>query len=269
MQAEWGESHKTRCVRGKIDRVPRTCIFCDNRANTLEHVFPDWINKLILSTDFEGVSFTLENSEIVGRRRHRAAKAASLTARMVCSECNHGWMADLEGRASRVLAQMMIGQKSTLDHKQQLLAAQWAVKTAMVAEATQRQPNSFSQEDRELVRGPQGRPPLRARVSIAAYSLDEPNATRYTRGLGRVEHKGQPFMDLYVHTIQVLQLVFSIRGTDTFPATANQSLSEIVQPRYFEIPIFPPVERCIWPPAHTMDNDTLMEYSGANNLDPG
>ena len=80
------------------------------------------------------------------------------------------------------------------------------------------QPNSFSQEDRELVRGPQGRPPLRAKVSIAAYSLDEPNATRYTRGLGRVEHKGQPFMDLYVHT---------------------------------------------------MDNDTLMEYNGANNLDPG
>lgn len=110
--------------------------------------------------------------------------------------------------------------------------------------------------------------PVRARVSIAAYSLDEPNATRYTRGLGRVEHKGQPFMDLYVHTIQVLQLVFSIRGTDTFPATANQSPSEIAQPRYFEIPIFPPVETCIWPPAHTMDNDTLMEYSGANNLDP-
>jgi hypothetical protein len=36
-----------------------------------------------------------------------------------------------------------------------------------------------------------------------------------------------------------------------------------------EIPIFPPVEKCIWPPAHTMDNDAFMEYSGANNLDPG
>jgi len=76
-------------------------------------------------------------------------------------------------------------------------------------------------------------------------------------------------MDLYVHTIQVLHLVCSVRGTDTFPATANQSLSQIAQPRQFEIPIFPPVESCTWPPPRTMNDDTLMEYSGANNLDPG
>jgi hypothetical protein len=88
-------------------------------------------------------------------------------------------------------------------------------------------------------------------------------------GVLALTSKGPAVDVLYVHTIQVLQLVFSIRGTDTFPATANQSLSDIAQPRYFEIPIFPPVERCVWPPVHTMDNDTLMEYSGANNLDPG
>jgi hypothetical protein len=155
-----------------------------------------------------------------------------------------------------------------LDQPQQLLAAAWAVKTAMVGETIMYREAKFSQDERGLVRTQQ-HPPLRARVSIAAYSLEQPVATRYTRGLGGVNRNGTSLMDLYVHTIQIAHLVLSIRGTTTLPATDNRSLENIAEPRHFEIPIFPPVETCRWPPRFVMDEQTFMEYTGANNLIPG
>ena len=78
-----------------------------------------------------------------------------------------------------------------------------------------------------------------------------------------------PFMDIYTHTIQVLYLVLSVRGTTTFAAADNRSLEAIAEPRYMEIPIFPPVERCNWPPKLVMDDATIMEYSGAGNIEIG
>ena len=93
----------------------------------------------------------------------------------------------------------------------------------MVGETIQYERNSLSQEDRDLMRQEQ-RPPLRAHVSVAAYALGTDNATRYMRGLGEVRSDGTPFMELYVHTIQVLHLVFSVRGTDTFPAADRTPL---------------------------------------------
>ena len=36
-----------------------------------------------------------------------------------------------------------------------------------------------------------------------------------------------------------------------------------------EIPNFPPVASCAWPPNHVMGDAYLIEYSGGKNLDPG
>jgi hypothetical protein len=244
----------------------RTCIFCGAKADSKEHIFPDWINQLILTTDFEGMAFTIERGKLIEQRTHRACKAAHVSARIVCGDCNHGWMSNLEGAARPLLGPLMVGEQTRLTTEQQLLAAHWAVKTAMVGEAIQYHRNSFSQEDRDIVRG-QGRPPLRARVSIAAYAMDEPFATQYSRGLGKVLRNGTPFLDFYSHTIQVLHLVFSVRGTDTFAAADNRVLETIAEPRYMEIPLFPSVERCAWPPNLVMDHASLLEYSGAHNLE--
>lgn len=244
----------------------RLCIFCGARADSKEHIFPDWINRLILTDEFEGMAFTIERGELVERRTHRTNQAAGDRARIVCRRCNNGWLSDLEGKAQELLSPLMLGEPTTLNAGQQLLAAEWAAKTAMVGETIQYAGNSFSQEDRDLMRE-QHRPPLRARVSIAAYAMDEPVATRYARGLGKVVRNGTPIMDFHSHTIQVMHLVLSVRGTDTFAAADNRALETIAEPRYFEIPLFPPVERCDWPPNFVMDHATLLEYSGAQNLE--
>jgi hypothetical protein len=248
--------------------VARVCIFCGVKADSYEHVFPDWINNVVLGEEFESQHVQVEYGEVAKQRSYQTNKAASLRAKIVCEVCNGGWMSDLEREASALLEPLMRGVRTTLDMPQQLLAAQWAIKTAMVGETIMYEQSSFSQEDRDLVRQ-QRRPPLRARVLIAAFALDAPIPTRYTRGLGNVKRDGTPFIDVYVHTIQVLHLVFAIRGTDTFAATDNRSLEHIAEPHYLEIPIFPPVERCRWPPNLVMDEATLIAYSGGRNLDDG
>jgi hypothetical protein len=217
----------------------------------------------------EATMFSIDRGQLRGRRRYEAQQAAGLTARVVCDGCNRGWMADLEQQALRLLKPILLGAPTALDVKQQLLAAQWAVKTAMVGEVIQYGSNSFTQDDRDLVVGATGRPPIRARVCIAAYAMDEPVATRYMRGLGGVRRNGAALMDLYIHTIQVLHLVLSIRGTTTLPAGRNRSLEQLAEPLHMEIPIFPPVACCAWPPNHVMDDASLIEYSGGKNLDPG
>ena len=246
--------------------MARACIFCGAKADTKEHIFPDWINRLITTADFEGIAFTIDRGEITEQRTHRATRAAGMKARIVCRACNNGWMSDLEADAEKLLTPLMLGSQTTLTTEQQLFAAFWAVKTSMVGETIQYHDDRFSQEDRDIVREQQ-RPPLRARVSIAAYDMSEPVATRYSRGLGKVLRNGTPFIDFYSHTIQVLHLVFSVRGTDSLPSADNRSLETLAEPRYMEIPVFPPVEKCVWPPGLVMDERTIREYSGANNLE--
>lgn len=246
----------------------RRCIFCGAKADSYEHVFPDWINRVIVNDKLDAEFFSVADGKIEEARSYTAGKAAGLRARIVCGPCNRGWMAQLEQAASSLLRPLILGQETTLDQPQQLLAAQWAAKTAMVGESIMYREAKFSQEDRDLVRE-QGHPPLRARVSIAAYSLEQPVATRYTRGLGGINRNGAPLMDLYVHTIQVAHLVLSVRGTTTLPASDNRSLESIAEPRYYEVPVFPPVDACHWPPRFVMDEKTFIEYTGGHNLDPG
>ncbi len=249
-------------------RPARRCIFCGAKANSYEHIFPDWINRVIVNTKLDAEAFAIADGKVEESRRYVAKKAANLKAKIVCSACNEGWMSDLETAIAPLLTPLIVGQETTLDQPQELLVATWAVKTAMVGETIMYRQARFSQEERNLVRE-QRQPPLRARVSIAAYSMQQPVATRYTRGLGGVNRNGTPFMDLYVHTIQIAHVIFSVRGTTTFPASDNRSLESIAEPRYFEIPVFPPVETCRWPPRFVMDEQAFMEYTGANNVATG
>jgi hypothetical protein len=243
----------------------RRCIFCGAKADSYEHVFPDWINRVIVNDEIDSEFFSVADGKVEDARNYKTNKAAGLRAKIVCQRCNHGWMAQLEEAAGALLHPLIVGQETTLDQAEQLLAAQWAAKTAMVGETVMYRHAKFSQDDRNLVRE-HGHPPLRAHIAIAAYSMEQAVATRYTRGLGGVRRDGAPLMDLYVHTIQIAHLVFSIRGTTTLPASDNRSLERIAEPRYYEISVFPPVETCRWPPRFVMDEKAFIEYTGGNNI---
>jgi hypothetical protein len=54
--------------------------------------------------------------------------------RVVCGECNNGWMSRLQNRAKPILLPLILGEKAQLRRTAQTLIASWATMTAMVAE---------------------------------------------------------------------------------------------------------------------------------------
>jgi hypothetical protein len=248
-------------------RGQRVCIFCCADADSREHIFPSWLNDLIVVDGADAHQFLVLSGELAQQRSYRARTVASQTARVVCTACNNGWMSSLEQSAKPVIGPMIVNSKTNLGSGQQLLIARWAIKTAMVAESAQYGENSFTQDEREVIRAGIGIP-IRPRVNLAAYDMSQPNATRYTRGEGVVNRDGKLFADFYAHSIQIGHLVLSVRGTPTFDATENKSLGQVARPRLMEIPVWPPVEVCEWPPNHVLTEHEFIEYSGGHNLEP-
>ncbi len=75
--------------------MARTCIFCGAKADSYEHIFPDWIDRLIVVEGIEAERFRFESGEVQENRSYMTNRAASQRAKIVCKGCNHGWMSDL------------------------------------------------------------------------------------------------------------------------------------------------------------------------------
>src|SRR6478736_5958394 len=107
----------------------RYCIFCGGVANSHEHLLPEWLRS-ILPSDEPGIHYR----EVGGITTSWEKKAFTETTRIVCHECNTGWMSRLEKSAKPVLtpAVARIGLPVQFDLREQWIAAQWAVKTCFV-----------------------------------------------------------------------------------------------------------------------------------------
>lgn len=90
----------------------------------MEHVFARWIAAVL--DDMESGDGRPEwrlqywAGGLVDRDREHATSEPAVVVRMVCAECNSGWMSGLEERVKPVLEPMIRGQRVTLNPEQQL-----------------------------------------------------------------------------------------------------------------------------------------------------
>lgn len=142
----------------RIKRVNPTCIFCDNAADSGEHLWSDWMGDLlkrkwhrsrleiVKDFRFEGAPF----GELSYWSCHGATHKKKVY--VVCATCNNGWMNDLEKAARAYLEQMIKGELITLDQTAQRAVAEWISLKVLVLEhdPTGGQPPTpiFSREDR-------------------------------------------------------------------------------------------------------------------------
>ena len=77
-----------------------------------------------------------EDDEGEEQPREWEAVPFDLTKRIVCAECNGGWMSRLESDVKPLIAPAILGEQTTFDIEQQGLVATWAVKTALMLEHT-------------------------------------------------------------------------------------------------------------------------------------
>lgn len=116
----------------------RVCLFCPNRAGTLEDAWPLWVIKSVGADPVSPTEFW--NTVNAAPKRWPGPK---FTTRKVCRDCNNGWMSTLESTVRRTMGGLINDIAMELDAEQQRGLALWAVKTAMVIEGVKQAKNGF------------------------------------------------------------------------------------------------------------------------------
>lgn len=109
----------------------RRCVFCGVHKVSREHVWPDWIGKVMQERLGES-TWTIQRPG----NQPRVTVAFDATVKRACKPCNEGWMSDLEGKAKPILVPMMFAesQRIPLSVEQQRILAAWVLKTALVSD---------------------------------------------------------------------------------------------------------------------------------------
>ncbi|MBI3049677.1 MAG: hypothetical protein HYY76_15340 [Acidobacteria bacterium] len=137
-----------------------------HRVNSKEHVWPVWL-LAALGVDTQRTRIRSER----GTRRPKTWSGfnLSLQVRHVCQRCNNRWMARLEARSRPFLRPLIAGTRSALNPAAQAAIATWAIKTAIVFEATRVEGDWFySTDDCRFVRE-HARPSARTSVWLGNY----------------------------------------------------------------------------------------------------
>src|SRR5207244_3883601 len=95
-------------IRNK--RTARTCIFCDQRATSREHLLPLWLQGLLNPGEMPHEFGDYAS----GSKQKWRPSRPDFKARIVCKECNTGWMSDLETATQPFLTSMIRGHGRTL-----------------------------------------------------------------------------------------------------------------------------------------------------------
>jgi hypothetical protein len=115
----------------------RTCISCGSEltksTRAKEHVIADWLLEAVGMREDE-LYQVVANSERKTVEKDRKHAFDSFREGRVCSQCNAGWMSDLENKAKPILLPLINDESSILGltDAECVIAARWAVKTAAI-----------------------------------------------------------------------------------------------------------------------------------------
>jgi hypothetical protein len=243
---------------------------------TSEHIWSRWIGELY--SDFNGgYTFQLGVDPDIKVDRQWLSPKIDMTAKVVCAECNNGWMSDLDGEAKATMKDMILyaAPLSLLPRGIGTITA-FALKTAVVADFVS--PNRlpfFSPLERKRF-AEKHVIPQAVNVSLAFFVTTNVasglsgNFTNHYAKIAGARHKG---FELYVFTFVAGFLVVQL--------TTCRWLSRIIKrPAYFPvlrqravwdkacIPIWPSDGKAVeWPPTVYFESDSIKTIVNRwNNL---
>lgn len=150
----------------------RRCVFCGGGGKlTREHVWPRWLESVLGTSRPHPVHVFLRE----GRpwRRPWTAPDFSITARVVCRDCNGGWMSALESAAKPLLTPMIeASQRVALTPQGQRVVGAWSLKTAMMMQQAEGADQSIPPRDYGWVYK-HGEPPIGVQVLLGQFVPEE------------------------------------------------------------------------------------------------
>jgi hypothetical protein len=121
-------------------KPPGKCIFCAGPGLSKEHFWSSWTAQFLPSypenEHVEHLATFTEKTKLAKPTKVQARQGQAWTKkiRVVCRNCNHGWMSDLEQAAKPILIPLIIGQPTELNATSEMVLARWVTMKIMVAE---------------------------------------------------------------------------------------------------------------------------------------
>lgn len=155
--------------------MPRQCGFCWGFGVSKEHLWPEWILRIILETRGEqGKKHIVEHERHGNTTRFESMKLETKIG-MPCEDCNNGWMSDLETSVKPFMGGMVFpGELTLLNQDRRRLLARWAVKTAMVSEFFKPDGRFYFTSDERRAFMASSQPPNDVWVWIGKYDATQP-----------------------------------------------------------------------------------------------
>jgi hypothetical protein len=207
----------------------RSCIFCCGTPLTKEHVVGKWARRF----DAAGQASIVQICDREGQSREQSqwsARPYDRQARVVCAACNNGWMSRLEDAASRFLRPDDLDKRFLAENEQESLSL-WALKTALVHNASQ-QPNRRVVPPEFAVRfGREQRLPSGVEVWLGSYGGSDDRRPAYTSiglDVDNRQDTGRGWRDIAVMTFVVGPFVFQVSVLD--PKTGIDSITRTFPP---------------------------------------
>lgn len=146
--------------------MPRQCLFCENRVDSAEHVWSDWILK-----DLNPVEPLRRQ---IGKHTDVWSDNPEVLVRCVCQKCNNGWMSDLEAKNKPLIHAMINDEPCALSGDDQTALTRWVLMKAMVLDVvnSKRRPFYSTEEKTEIKSGlsiPLGNLVWLGRLSVKAF----------------------------------------------------------------------------------------------------
>ena len=136
-----------------MPRPQRFCIFCGKPGLTREHVWADWLKKYVRKDmkEHSALFAIVHPTHSEPHRKKRSGDLQSRRLRVVCKDCNTGWMSRLQEKAKPHLLPLIQGEVTALDVSAQTIISSWAAMFVMVAEHFNLYTVTTSQEQRSCL----------------------------------------------------------------------------------------------------------------------
>lgn len=222
----------------------RGCAFCSGRPLTREHVWPDWVRRLVADAPAMPYRRRMEFESRTLEEREFLLRPFALTVKAVCGVCNNGWMSRLEEAAKPLLMPGLHGRGKRLSPGGQQVLATWAFKSALVFGLTHRWPRGVPDEHYDHLLQ-HGRPPEQCVIWMGAYNGPEPAFVQLagmaiSRPGERVTSQSRP--NVYVFTLTMGPILLQVF------ASADAEAFDVTNAHYRD-----PRLRAIWPTSETFD----------------
>ncbi len=191
----------------------RQCIFCDNRVDSKEHIWSQWMHPFL----GEASSRSRYNRHTISRVPHGPEKVFGPTGkpggpfniqvREVCEPCNNGWMGRQEQRARPFLESMLKGEPVVTSSDQIAELALWCAQKFIVIEHASRGTALTPRSDREALRTDRKIPPYFRIYAGNHTSESRSGLIRHSHTLSLSPAGPKPPLDGMDRNIQTISLI--------------------------------------------------------------